>query len=272
MHAMTHDNLMSVLLVEDAAQVRQRLRALMTETGSLRVVAEAATVAEAQSLFDSVHPEAVMLDLALPDGSGLDVLRHIRKAKGKCLVLVLSNHAEPETRHCCYELGADYVFGKSDEFEQALETLQGLSKGKGDSAKGKRTAHRGHCAKLVVTSPNGLHARPATLLVKQAQAFDAEIKISLDGRTANAKSILSVLMLSAVHGAEVNLSVRGSDAEEALQTITALFASNFNESLPGTVPARMPGRAPVAERPRGKGGMLLVAEVAMAGRMTGERA
>jgi len=263
MHAMTHDNLLSVLLVEDAAQVRQRLRALMTETGSLHVVAEAATVAEAQRLFDSVHPEAVMLDLALPDGSGLDVLRHIRKAGGRCLVLVLSNHAEPETRHCCYELGADYVFGKSDEFEQALETLHGLSKGRGDSAKSKRTAHRGHCAKLVVTNSNGLHARTAAILVKKAQAYDAEIEMFYDGRHANAKSILSVLILCAGKGAEVSLKVRGSDSEEALQAITALFASNFNESPPWTVPARMPGRAPAAERPRGKGEMLLVAEVAM---------
>jgi phosphocarrier protein len=228
---MNHNNQMSVLLVEDSTPVRQRLRGLITETGSLHVVAEAATVAEATTLFDDLKPEAVMLDLALPDGSGLDVLRHIRTDGAKCLVLVLTNHAEPETRHCCYALGANYVFGKSDEFEQALETLQGLSKGQGDSANGKRSAYQILSAKLVVTSPIGLHARPATMLVKQAQTFDAEIELSLAGRKANAKSIMSLLILCAEHGAEVTLSASGHDAKEAIQAITALFASDFGDTL-----------------------------------------
>lgn len=112
---------MSVLLVEDSLPVRKRLCAIMAQIPSLRVVAEAGTVAEATNLFDTVHPQTVVLDLGLPGGCGLDVLRHIRKTKGKCRVLVLSNHTEPETRRSCNELGADYVFGKSAEFEQAIE-------------------------------------------------------------------------------------------------------------------------------------------------------
>jgi phosphotransferase system HPr (HPr) family protein len=228
---MDHSNQMSVLLVEDSTPVRQRLRGLITETGSLHVVAEAATVAEATTLFDAVQPEAVMLDLALPDGSGLDVLRHIRTDGAKCLVLVLTNHAEPETRRCCGALGADYVFGKSDEFEQALDMLRTQSLPAETRTNRKPPAHRVYRTKLVVTSPVGLHARPATMLVKQAQAFDAEIELSLDGRKANAKSIMSLLILCAGHGAEVTLSASGHDAEEAIQAITALFASDFGDTL-----------------------------------------
>jgi len=235
---------MSVLLVEDSAPVRQRLCALITETGSLDVAAEAATVAEATSLFDAVHPEAVMLDLALPDGSGLDILRHIRTAGAKCLVLVLSNHAEPETRRCCTALGADYVFGKSDEFEQALETLRDLSVRAETRTRSKRPVHPVHRTKLVVTSSFGLHARPAAMLVKKAQAFEAEIELSCDGRNACAKSIMSVLILCAEHGAEVTLSASGDDAEDAVRAITALFESNFGEPQRPSVPVK------VAESPR----------------------
>jgi len=236
---MSGNNLMSVLLVEDSAPVRQRLCELTNVTGSLHVVAEAATVAEATTLFDSLHPEAVMLDIALPDGSGLDVLRHIRTSGAKCLALVLSNHAEPETRRCCSALGADFVFGKADEFEQALETLRDLSLEARKATKGNRPVYPVYRANLIVTSPTGLHARPAAMLVKQALAFDAEIELSHDGRKASAKSIMSVLILCAGHGAEVGLSASGDDAEAAVRAITTLFASNFEEPRRAVVPAKM---------------------------------
>lgn len=251
---------MSVLLVEDSAPVRQRVCALITETGSLHVVAEAASVAEATTLFDSVHPEAVVLDLGLPDGSGLDVLRHIRKAERKCLVLVLSNYVDPETRRCCGELGADYVFGKSEEFEQALEKLRALSVHAENRTKRKRPTRRVHRAKLVVTSLAGLHIRSAAMLVKQAQAFDAEIELSLNGRKADAKSILSVLILCAEHGAEVTLSASGDDAEDAMRAITALFASNFEEPQNPVVPENETRCPHSTKPPAGKGEMVLVAD------------
>jgi phosphotransferase system HPr (HPr) family protein len=251
---------MSVLLVEDSAPVRQRLCALITETESLQVAAEAATVAEATTLFDSVHPEAVLLDLALPDGSGLDVLRHVRTAGAKCLVLILSNHAEPETRRGCCALGADYVFRKADEFEQALETLRSLSVRAENTTKRPRPARRVHRARLVVTCPIGLHIRPAALLAKQAQAFDAEIELSLNGKKANAKSILSVMILCAEHGAEVRLSASGNDAEEAVRAITALFASNFEEPLRPDVSEKMTESPRSAQPSGGVGEMVLVAD------------
>ncbi len=251
---------MSVLLVEDSTPVRQRLCALITGTGCLHVVAEAATVAEATTLFDTVHPEAVMLDLALPDGSGLDVLRHIRTAGAKCLALVLSNHAEPETRRCCSALGADYVFGKADEFEQALETLRDLSMEKQKATTGNCPARRVHRAKLVVPCIAGLHARPAAMLVKRAQGFDAEIELSLDGRTASAKSIMSVLVLCAEHGAEVGLTASGDDAEAAVRAITALFASNFEELRRAAVPEKMTESPHTAQPSGANGDMVLVAD------------
>ena len=119
---------MSVLLVEDSAPVRQRLRALIAETPSLHLVADAATVAEAKHHFDATHPETMVLDLGLPDGSGMDVLWHVREKGGQCAVIVLSNHLGPETCKCCRDLGADFIFSKANEFERAIETLCALSK------------------------------------------------------------------------------------------------------------------------------------------------
>jgi phosphotransferase system HPr (HPr) family protein len=250
---------MSVLLVEDSAPVRRRLCAMMAETTALRVVAEAATVAEATGLFDSVHPETVVLDLALPDGSGMDVLRHIRGGGGSCLVLVLTNYAGPESRQHCSDLGANYVFGKSAEFEQALETLGNLSRQR-DAMEAGASPSGAHQARLVVTSRIGLRSGPAAMLVREAQAFDADLEISFDGRQANAKSILDVLLLHAGYGAEVTLKAAGEDASQAIDAITDIFARTFAERHEPSPGEAAPTRATAPRLPQGKGETILVAD------------
>lgn len=75
----------------------------------------------------------------------------------------------------------------------------------------------------------GLHARPAAQLVKLAGDFPCDIEIGKDGLTVNAKSIMGVLMLAAEHGSEVELRCRGERAGEALDALTRLIASGFEE-------------------------------------------
>jgi phosphotransferase system HPr (HPr) family protein len=202
----------------------------MAEMRTLDLIAEAATVADATNLFDTAQPQSVLLDVGLPDGSGIDVLRHVREHSSQCVVVVLSNYLEPETYNLCSELGADFIFSKSDEFEQAIETLCALSERMGSTKPDMPAAARVRRARLVVTSQVGMHARPAALLTKLAQYFDADIEISLSGRTVNAKSILDVMTLCAGHGAEVKVAADGPDAEEAISAITGLFESGFHES------------------------------------------
>lgn len=90
----------------------------------------------------------------------------------------------------------------------------------------KKTQHE---TRVIVSAALGLHVRPTALLVKLAQGFDAEIVIALDGHKTNAKSMMGILALSAEHGAEVTVSAKGEDAEEAIGAITRLFASSFGE-------------------------------------------
>lgn len=232
---------MSVLLVEDSAPVRQRLRSLMAETQTLHPIAEAATVAEATNLFDTTHPQSLLLDIGLPDGSGIDVLRHVREHSSQCVVIVLSNYLEPETYNRCSELGADFLFSKSDEFEQAIETLRALSERMGSTKHDMPAAAHVRRAKLVVTSQIGMHARPAAMLITLAQRFDADIEISLNGLTVSAKSILGLLTLCAGHGAEVKVAADGPDAEEAISAITGLFESGFHEPWGPAVQPAAPG-------------------------------
>ncbi len=72
-------------------------------------------------------------------------------------------------------------------------------------------------------------ARPAALLVKLAQAFDADIRISVNGRTADAKSILSLLILGAEHGTAVTVSAAGPDATDAIRAIRDFFSCKLHD-------------------------------------------
>ena len=73
----------------------------------------------------------------------------------------------------------------------------------------------------VVTLPPGvdLHARPAAQLVRTAVGFSAEIAVAVNGRAANAKSLLAVLALGATAGTPLRLSASGHDAALALNAL-----------------------------------------------------
>lgn len=82
---------------------------------------------------------------------------------------------------------------------------------------------------VVVKGEHGLHARPAGKLAKEAQSFAAEIFLVNDGQKADAKSILDVLTLAAGPGDRVEIHARGEDADQALDSLRALFESSFEE-------------------------------------------
>ncbi|MEC8475252.1 MAG: HPr family phosphocarrier protein [Planctomycetota bacterium] len=82
---------------------------------------------------------------------------------------------------------------------------------------------------VTVLNPQGLHARPADLIVRLASQFASMIEIGKQGEWADAKSILSLLTLGAAQGTELKLQATGSDASAAIKAIGELFAQGFNE-------------------------------------------
>jgi len=85
--------------------------------------------------------------------------------------------------------------------------------------------------KLLVKARMGLHARAAAKLVRLTTTFRSKVSLRrIDGGpTADAKSILSVLMLAATTGTELEASVEGVDEETAMSALDQLFAESFGE-------------------------------------------
>jgi phosphocarrier protein HPr len=85
--------------------------------------------------------------------------------------------------------------------------------------------------RLRVTNPNGLHVRPAAALAQTAARFDSTVLIMLGDRRADGKSPLALLMLAAEWGAELELEIRGHDADAAMEALVGLLtASSWAES------------------------------------------
>ena len=82
---------------------------------------------------------------------------------------------------------------------------------------------------VVVTHKVGLHARPASVFVQTAGKFESEITVTCEDRSANAKSILTVLTLGAHKGAEITIAAEGADAQEAVDALVELVENNFGE-------------------------------------------
>lgn len=83
---------------------------------------------------------------------------------------------------------------------------------------------------IQIVNKLGLHARASSKLVQLASSFAADVFIERNGRKANAKSIMSLMMLAAGKGSTISLSCSGSDENEAISQIEELFATRFGEN------------------------------------------
>lgn len=95
---------------------------------------------------------------------------------------------------------------------------------------GTRTGASTASARFEIVNALGLHARAATKLVQLASAYPCEIEIAREGQSANAKSVMGVLLLCGAQGTYVDVTAKGERAEEAVRAIGELIASRFGEA------------------------------------------
>jgi len=121
-------NPLRVFLVEDSAVIRERLTETISSLDHVEVVGHAETEADAIASLQAAACDAVVLDLQLREGHGFNVLKALRSASARrrLIVLVLSNYATPQYRGRSMEIGADYFFDKSRDYDRLCEVLEEL--------------------------------------------------------------------------------------------------------------------------------------------------
>ena len=84
---------------------------------------------------------------------------------------------------------------------------------------------------VVVKNRAGLHTRPASMIVRTASRFDADVYIQKDNYEINGKSVIGVMTLAAEQGAKLTLIFDGEDEEEAAEAVVNLFEEGFGEEM-----------------------------------------
>jgi len=107
----------------------ERLLASLARVQNVEIVGRATHAAEALESIRKLDPEVVILDLCMPGGSGIDVLKGLKRDQMHPLVIVLTGFGESQYRKRCMELGAAFFFAKTTEFGKVADVLREIVAG-----------------------------------------------------------------------------------------------------------------------------------------------
>jgi len=118
-----------VLIVDDHPVVRTGIRNMLEPAMGISVVGEASTGSEALQMIESLQPNVVLLDMKLPDMSGIDVIKQIYEAKSSSRVLGLSSYDDREFISQLLNYGASGYLLKEEVPEYIIEAVRGVAHG-----------------------------------------------------------------------------------------------------------------------------------------------
>ncbi len=161
-----------LLLVDDHAVVRSGLRMLLGSEGDVEIAGEAGTAAEAIEAAGQVMPDVILMDIGLPDLSGIDATREIKKRFPKVAIVALTIHEDQEYFFKMLEAGASGYVPKRAAPEELLTAIRAAA-----------------------TGQVYLYPSLAKLLVRDylSQDHPTEEKLKLDGLTDREREVLTYL-------------------------------------------------------------------------------
>ncbi len=109
---------MKIVIADDSSLLRDRIRSLLNNINHNSVVFEAENGVEALQLIRGNEPDLAILDIRMPEMSGIEVLKKIRELKMKVKVCILTNYAYPIYKRRCFEAGVDFFLRKTEDFEE----------------------------------------------------------------------------------------------------------------------------------------------------------
>jgi DNA-binding NarL/FixJ family response regulator len=116
-----------VLIVEDAKLIRDRLTSALSNLNDLIEIHMATRLSEAVACYENIHPHIIILDLSLPDGSGIRFLENVKKESPGTIVIILTNFPFPQVKKKCKQLGSDYFFSKENEFDEVISVVESIT-------------------------------------------------------------------------------------------------------------------------------------------------
>jgi len=118
-----------LLLVDDHAVVRSGLRMLLEDQGGVTIVGEAGTAKEAIQAATRLNPDVVLMDIGLPDLSGIDAARELKRLRPKVAIVALTIHEDAEYFFKMLEAGATGYVPKRAAPEELLSAIEAAAAG-----------------------------------------------------------------------------------------------------------------------------------------------
>jgi len=112
-----------VMIADDSAAIRSSLSSLISRIPGVEIVGLAPNGTAALNMIRTLKPDAVTLDIRMPEMNGLNVLEALKGEDLPRLIIVLTGLQEPEYRRRSLELGAKHFFHKATEFEHVIDIL-----------------------------------------------------------------------------------------------------------------------------------------------------
>jgi DNA-binding NarL/FixJ family response regulator len=122
--------MIKILIADDHAVVREGLKQIISETPDMRVTDEANNGQEVLNKVSEQHYDVVLLDIAMPGRSGLDVLKQLKSKKPKLPVLMLSVHPEEQYAVRTLKAGASGYLTKGSATDELIAAIRKISTGK----------------------------------------------------------------------------------------------------------------------------------------------
>ncbi len=119
---------MKVFILEDSIILRGKILVHLSDMPHIRVCGMSGVASEAREIIEKEKPDIAIIDIRIFGGSGLDILKRAKELNPSMIAVVLTNYPYEEYRERCGELGAEYFFDKTTEFERAIEVIEQISK------------------------------------------------------------------------------------------------------------------------------------------------
>jgi len=120
---------LKVFISDDSATIRKRLVTMALDLPDIAVVGQAENAPGSLVAIRQTRPDVVILDIRMPGGNGIEVLREVKKLDPAPKVIMLTNYAHAQYRDKCEKAGADFFLDKSTEFDKLPQALEQVRQG-----------------------------------------------------------------------------------------------------------------------------------------------
>lgn len=120
---------LKTVIIDDHAAIRSGLRLMMECEPTVEIVGEAGNGRLALEAVRTLHPDLLLLDINMPEMTGLEVLKHLRTERNPVYVIILSCHSDSRYVEAAIELGANGYVGKDSGTEILMEAIQAIQTG-----------------------------------------------------------------------------------------------------------------------------------------------